>query len=362
MKMKQNCMDTNRSCAWSELYRELLLPALPVSTVYVVGHQNPDSDAVGAAISYAMLLQHAGIDAKAVLPGPVNSETKYALERFHLKEPAVLGSADGLPVVLVDHSSISQSVSDLERARIIGIIDHHGIGDASVSEPVFIRCARTGAASTLVWLCWTESGFTIPAAAASAMLTGILSDTRNLTRNVTEADRKAVRALMTAAGMTRMECQELYEGMRRALENYAGMTDSEIFRTDYKEYYAGGVHFGIGVVRASGDATSRKMAARMKQFIQNSPADCSAEMLFLLVSNTVPGETAMILSGSNDEAEEVLETAFGHGTGEWIELKVNLSRKSTVVPKLSEVLEKKAAEKATTKAAEAVLKDLGKLD
>lgn len=53
-----------------------------MSKLLVFGHQNPDTDAITSAISYAYLLRHLGEDAEAVALGTPNEETQYALEYF----------------------------------------------------------------------------------------------------------------------------------------------------------------------------------------------------------------------------------------------------------------------------------------
>ena len=46
-----------------------------MSKLLVFGHQNPDTDAITSAISYAYLLRHLGEDAEAVALGTPNEET-----------------------------------------------------------------------------------------------------------------------------------------------------------------------------------------------------------------------------------------------------------------------------------------------
>ncbi len=51
--------------------------------VWVIGHKNPDTDAICAAITYANFKNH--VDDRTFIPkrcGNVNSETAYVLERF----------------------------------------------------------------------------------------------------------------------------------------------------------------------------------------------------------------------------------------------------------------------------------------
>ena len=44
--------------------------------IYVTGHKSPDSDTVGSSIAYAALLRQLGYDARPVVLGSINNETK----------------------------------------------------------------------------------------------------------------------------------------------------------------------------------------------------------------------------------------------------------------------------------------------
>ena len=63
--------------------------------VWVVGHKNPDTDSICAAISYAYLKNKSG-DKKTYVAkraGAVNEETRYVLERFGVEEPPLVSYA-----------------------------------------------------------------------------------------------------------------------------------------------------------------------------------------------------------------------------------------------------------------------------
>lgn len=57
----------------------------------IVGHKNPDTDAVASAIAYAKLKEVSGIkNVKAVTIGEVNNETKFVLDYFGVTPPQVI--------------------------------------------------------------------------------------------------------------------------------------------------------------------------------------------------------------------------------------------------------------------------------
>ncbi|MBQ9391542.1 MAG: putative manganese-dependent inorganic diphosphatase, partial [Lachnospiraceae bacterium] len=80
--------------------------------VWVVGHKNPDTDSICAAIAYANFknLTEEGnfIPKKA---GEINNETKFVLEHFHVEEPATI-------------DSVGTQIKDIDFRRTEGINSH----------------------------------------------------------------------------------------------------------------------------------------------------------------------------------------------------------------------------------------------
>ena len=69
--------------------------------VWVVGHKNPDTDSICAAISYAYLknqTEDGHFIAKRA--GSINNETRYVLERFGAKEPGLITDAEAHKEIL----------------------------------------------------------------------------------------------------------------------------------------------------------------------------------------------------------------------------------------------------------------------
>ena len=64
--------------------------------IYVVGHKNPDTDAIVAAIAYAEYKKAHGVNAVAGRVGSVSAETEYLLERFGFEDPKRLYTAKSI--------------------------------------------------------------------------------------------------------------------------------------------------------------------------------------------------------------------------------------------------------------------------
>lgn len=88
-------------------------------TVYVIGHKNPDTDAVCAAISYAFLKNQTDRSACFVpkKAGQLNSETAYVLKRFGVEEPETV-------------SDVSTQLRDIDFRHTAGVDGHYSLRKA----------------------------------------------------------------------------------------------------------------------------------------------------------------------------------------------------------------------------------------
>lgn len=59
-------------------------------SIFVVGHRNPDTDSICAAVAYAELKRRRGIPAVAARAGEISRETAFVLERFDVPCPPLL--------------------------------------------------------------------------------------------------------------------------------------------------------------------------------------------------------------------------------------------------------------------------------
>jgi len=300
---------------------------------YVIGHKSPDSDTVGSAMAFADLLNKLDIKAQAVVSGPVNGETQYYLDYFGIKVPEILTNAEGKQFVLVDHSNYLQAIDGMKSARIVGIIDHHNIGDVSTSEVIYSRFAPVGAAASIIYLMYNEFNIPISEETAKVMLMSILSDTGNLTKNTTKSlDKVAYENLKKIAGIEDLDT--IYNGMVEAKASYGNKTDEEIYKSDYKEYEVNGKSFCMGNVNASGEEAMKEMADRIYNYMEENYEKSGFNMMFAMVNNINENENEnkSYVFGYGENVLEILKTAFGDFDGNYYITKEYLSRKTHVIP------------------------------
>ena len=308
--------------------------------IYVTGHKSPDSDTVGSCIAYAALLRALGYDAVPVVLGPVNNESKYILNAAGLETPPLLKDASGLNMVLVDHSEYTQSADGLKNAHIITIVDHHGDGSVITGNPLIYDARPIGSAATITWLRYRNYGVEPDKQCAIMMMGAILSDTKKLSSGTTTfADRQAVKVLSKIGGIS--DVDSFYQGQYKALLSYEGKSDEEIFFTDYKEYNIGGKKISVGNVNVYDEETSKDLVNRMKQVMPLTKTKTGMEMSFAMVSILHDDISVTWLVPSDEEADKLLEPAFGAKAsrdGAAWKIKPYASRKAVFIPAITDVL------------------------
>ena len=309
--------------------------------VYVTGHKSPDSDTVGSAIAYASLLRALGYDATPVILGNVNHETAHILKKAGTDTPKLLENASGLNMVLVDHSENAQSADGLKDANIIGIIDHHAAGTVTTGGQLIYDARPLGSTATIIWLRYKDYGLVPDRQTAYVMTGAILSDTKNLTSDSTTfADREALKELSGIAGIK--DTDALYHEMYKESLSYEGMTDEEIFFSDYKEYECGGFKYSIGCIKAYDEESAKDLAQRVKKVMPGTLSKTGMDMSFAQINVTRDNISVTYLVPSDDTANEVINNAFGDKTsfdGTSYRAEPNLSRKKDVAPAITGILE-----------------------
>src|SRR3989339_848565 len=121
-----------------------------VMVIYSIGHKNPDTDSVCGAIAIADLENQLGNETIPCMQGELNPETKFVLKKFNVSVPKILTDGEGKKLILVDHTEVSQTVNNLGKAEIVGIIDHHKLGDITTSTPLEALIRPLGSTCTII--------------------------------------------------------------------------------------------------------------------------------------------------------------------------------------------------------------------
>jgi len=318
--------------------RKALLMMDTGDTITVVGHKSQDPDAVCSAIAMSELMNLIGMKAKPVLQNEATQGVKYILDEFNYKYPQVQISIDkDKPLMMVDHNDPLQSLKGMSDAKIVGLVDHHGISESfSTGSPIYIRTANVASTNTLVYNLYADCGIVPSKQIAGLMLSGIIADTDSLSKKTTtDIDRQAVAKLLEISGS---DFSALAKGIMHALSCYDGMTDKQILESDMKEYIIEGVHLAVANVSASADYPAETLLKRVSTAIPAVMSETEVSMFFSIISDSENVRSLIPFSGEG--AKEVLEKAYPEGTieGEHMVINAVVGRKSSFIPRITEAL------------------------
>ena len=303
--------------------------------IYVVGHKEPDTDTVCSSIAYASLLQALKYDAKAVLPGRLNAETKYALQKFGVPIPESMDNAQGKQFVLVDHSLYSQSIAGMPQAKVLAVLDHHTMGDIKNNNPITYIAKPIGATASVVFYEFEAQKVKISQPIAGLLLSAICSDTIGLkSPTTTEYDRLAVKKLLKLSKVKNLRAysNELLE----AGNIYSSLSPVELAHYDYKVYTVGTKRMGIGQLHSTNSEQLAALEKELVPFMQENFASFGVDMYFMMLTNLDTFTTKLLCFGDNSLA--TAQKSFGQKS-DTIILPNAVSRKKQIVPPLQKALQ-----------------------
>jgi len=302
--------------------------------IYVVGHRNPDADSICSAIAYACLKNCLGQPhVRPARAGELNAETAFVLDYFGVPVPELLVDANGLDLILVDHSEIGQALPHVEQATIHEIWEHHRIGDIRTSQPIVIHCEPVGATATLIGELYFTLNIQPTQPVAGLLIAAILSDTVGFRSPTTSTKDHVVAArLQPLAGV------DLAAFERRLLltrtTSSAHQSAAALVGSDFKEFRIDGVRLGIAQVEVIGPGV---LTARKDEILGEMHAVRKAQglaQLILMVTDIEGQASDLWVVGDHLDA---IERAFGPLEQHAVHVPGCMSRKKQVVPHLEAV-------------------------
>ncbi|CAF3593445.1 unnamed protein product [Rotaria sordida] len=304
--------------------------------IIVLGHRNPDTDAITAAIVYSDFLRQMNINAKAYRLGDLNNETKFILKTIDIKEPEMLPDniPNGTEIALVDHNESQQSMKNLNKMRVTHVIDHHKLGDLTTSDPIYIRIEPVGCTATILTKLYCENNLNIDQKMAFLLISAILSDTLHFrSPTTTNDDRKILEYLIPLAKIDDItsHAKQMFE----AKSDLQGFSSQQILLLDYKTYSFNNETWGIG----TGETCNiKKMLERkdelLKEMHEEKKRNNLKGILFSMIDIIKEKNLTLI---PDDIEEKVVRQAFKVDIKNHIaDLGSRVSRKKQIIPALEE--------------------------
>ena len=297
----------------------------------VVGHRNPDTDAIISAIAVADLKAKMGVAAVPIAQGLPNPETRFVLETFQLSAPGVQTSVAGREVFLVDHSDYPLAPDNLNTAEVVGLVDHHKLGGITTDKPIEVWVFPVGSSGTIITRMYDAAGVPIPKAIAGGMASAILSDTQILkSPTTTPEDRSTLARLVKIAGIVDVQAygMKMFEAGNAQLK---AATANDLLQRDFKVFVMNGKKVGVAQL----EAVSLAMLMPRKDELLQAMAELRGQgyqSVFLMLTDIMQGGSDFLFLPEDAAIVESALNLKAQGTSVWVPGLV--SRKKQVIPGL----------------------------
>ena len=303
-------------------------------TNYVVGHKIPDSDSIVGAIAFAYLKNAIGEPVTAARLGDPSPETQFILDKFGFEAPLYKTSYAGDGVYIVDHSDIELAPDDIDQATLLGIIDHHKLGDLTSSTPLECWIRPVGCTNTVIKMMYDFHNVDIPKNIAGMMLCAIMSDTVIFkSPTCTTADIKCVEALAEIAEID--DPKALGMEMFLVKSAVAGTPIRDLVKRDFKDFNMNGNKVGIGQLEVVDLSVFDDIKADLAADLVALKTEGQRHSVLLLLTDIMKeGSELLFVSDDNELTTKAWNVSSTDGQA-WLD--GVLSRKKQIVPQLQEV-------------------------
>jgi manganese-dependent inorganic pyrophosphatase len=301
---------------------------------YIFGHTTPDSDSIVGSISLTYLKNALGEECVAARQGNLNPESEFILNKFDIDAPELKTSYAGEDVYLVDFSDLAQAPEDIKEANILGIVDHHKLGDITTSTPLECWIRPVGCSNTIIKQMYDYHNIEIPKNIAAIMMCAILSDTVIFkSPTCTKEDTKAVKELSVICGIEDYKAL----GMEMFIVKSAvkGASARELVMRDFKDFNMGTEKLGIGQLEVVDLSVFDDIKNDLFEDMKTLKNEGNRHSVLLLLTDIMQ-EGSQLLVISSDESK--IESAFDiklENSQAWMP-KV-MSRKKQIIPFLEKV-------------------------
>ena len=248
-----------------------------------------------------------------------------------MEAPELIKKVDeGQKVIMVDHNEFNQSVEGIEKAKILGVVDHHRIANIETAEPLYYTARPYGCTSTILYKEFVQKGIEIEKTEAILMVSAIISDTLLLkSPTTTDHDKEALEKLGKIAGIN---IKEYGLEMLKAGTDLDDFTAEELINLDSKSLDKNGVKFVIAQVNTVSIEDVLKRETELKDAINKEIEEKGLSLFVLAITDILNSNSEIIALGNKSN---IIKDAFGK---ELVDNKVLLegvvSRKKQLLPNI----------------------------
>lgn len=276
--------------------------------ILIFGHKNPDTDSICSSIVKQRLNESDGKNnTEAVRLGKVNKETQYVLDYLKIEAPRLIEKVEeGQKVIMIDHNEFNQSVDGIEKAKIIGVVDHHRIANFQTSEPLYYTAKPYGCTSTILFKEYKSKGIEIGKEEAVLMASAIISDTLLLkSPTTTKHDKNALKELGEIANIN---INQYGMEMLKAGTDLSEFSAEELIELDAKSLDKDGTKFVIAQVNTASIDDVLEREAEIKNAINKKIQQEGLKLFVFVITDILNSNSEIIALG---ERASIIPKAFG---------------------------------------------------
>ncbi len=260
----------------------------------------------------------------------VSEEGKYvgvATQRRLLQPPRAR-------LILVDHNELTQAVAGADEADIVGVLDHHRLGNPPTAAPIPFVVDPVGSTSTLVAEKARERALMPPKGICGMLLSGILSDTLVFRSPTTSTRDRAAAAWL--ANICQIDMHQWGDELLRSSPGLGSRTADEIIDGDRKPYEMSRLMVSVGQVEVTSMDELPQRRDELLAALEDRRDRENLALICLMITDVVTGRSRMLVRGENRIVSALPFSRAGSGE---FDLGDIVSRKKQLAPALHNVLE-----------------------
>ncbi|MBR2808693.1 MAG: putative manganese-dependent inorganic diphosphatase [Erysipelotrichaceae bacterium] len=301
-----------------ELYQALTIDRL-MTTEMVIFNENESIEDANSKISKTRYRAYPVINNEGILVG---SLSRYHLINYRKKR-----------FILVDHNEKKQTISDIDFAEIVEVIDHHKLGDLETANPVDLTFMSVGATATIITKKYLDQNVELDKNIASILLGAIITDTLDLkSPTTTDLDRKMYAYLCEYTGI---DGSKLASELSNTSESILDKRFIDIVFDDYKEYVMEGHKIAIAQTQCRNREEVESIREGLCKYMDDTIMMNSYDLLLVMLTNNLGSGSYLIYRGT---LSPIVESAFMDSMNADGYVDKLLSRKKQVVPALMDAI------------------------
>ena len=230
-------------------------------------------------------------------------------------------------LILVDHNELRQAVPGASEVDIIEVIDHHRLG-INTAQPIRFINDPVGSTCTIISELFRQSGIDPSPEIAGIMMSGIISDTLNLTGPTsTQQDSEAIAWLEKMAGIQSDQlAQEIFNSGSVILT----MEADQVIRSDQKLYEDNGFKFSVSQIEELGFQNFWDHAESISNALEDFVRQESLDFACVLITDINKHNSLLVVRGDKEFIRNISYPTIRAGL--IFDLKGVVSRKKQLIP------------------------------